>query len=54
VAAVRIVSVDVVPITLVGLNVVVTPVGAPVKARPTGSVNAPVRVTVIVDVPDPP
>lgn len=50
-AATASVSVDVVPVTLAGLKVAVTPVGAPVTASATAPVNVPVRVTVIVEVP---
>ena len=53
-AVVASVSVDVVAVTLVGFNVAVTPAGAPDAVSATAPENVPVRVTVIVDVPEAP
>jgi hypothetical protein len=50
VAAVASVSVDVVPVALLGFSVAVTPVGAPDTVSATAPENVPVRVTLIVDV----
>jgi hypothetical protein len=53
-AVVASVSVDVVPVALVGFKVAVTPAGAPDAVSATAAENVPVRVTVIVDVPEAP
>ena len=53
-AVVASVSVDVVAVALVGFNVAVTPVGAPDAVSATAPENVPVRVTLIVDVPEAP